>query len=100
MKKNQQMHEQTDNNIVEKLTEQRSKEILADKVKLSILKMLVNKGPSSFGDIIRELGISQQAGTGHILELKLLGLIEKSNDPPNYNINTGRYEILMKYENK
>lgn len=100
MKKNQQMHEQTDNNIVEKLTKERSKEILGDQVKLSILKMLVNKGPSSFGDIIRELGISQQAGTGHILELKLLGLIEKSNDPPNYNINPDRYEILMEYENE
>ncbi len=91
------MHEQSKDKIVEKLTTERSLEILNDKVKMAILKMLRNKGPCSFGDIIRELGISQPAGTTHILELKLLGLIEKSVDPPNFNINPDRYAILMKH---
>ncbi len=90
------MHEQSKDNIVEKMTPERSREILNDKVKVAILKMLKNKGPSSFGDIIRELGVSQSAGTNHILELKLLGLIEKSVDPPNFNLNSERYALLMK----
>ncbi|MFO7923275.1 MAG: winged helix-turn-helix domain-containing protein [Bacteroidales bacterium] len=90
------MHEQTSDNIVEKLTRERAGEILNDKVKMSILDMLSKKGPCSFGDILRELGISQPAGTGHILELKLLGLIDKSVDPPNYNINPDRYAVLQK----
>lgn len=90
------MHEQTSDNIVEKLTRERAEEILNDKVKMSILDMLSKKGPCSFGDILRELGISQPAGTGHILELKLLGLIDKSVDPPNYNINPDRYAVLLK----
>jgi DNA-binding MarR family transcriptional regulator len=90
------MHEQKSDNIVEKLTKERAEEILKDKVKMSILDMLSTKGPCSFGDILRELGISQPAGTGHILELKLLGLIDKSVDPPNYNINPDRYAVLQK----
>lgn len=90
------MHEQTSDNIVEKMTRERSDEILNDKVKMAILSMLREKGPSSFGDILRGLGISQPAGTRHILELKLLGLIEKSADPPNFNINANRYRMLMK----
>lgn len=85
-------------NIVEKLTVKRSKEILNDEVKLSILKMLKKEGSASFGDIIRELGISHQSGTNHILELKLLGLIDKSVNPPNYNINSDRYSLLMKHQ--
>lgn len=91
------MHEQSKDNIVEKLTPGRSREILNDKVKMAILEMLKNKGPCSFGDIIRELNFSQTAGTGHILELKLLGLIEKSVDPPNFNLNSDRYALLLKY---
>ncbi len=91
------MHEQSKDNIVEKLTVERSGEILNDKVKMAILNMLESKGPCSFGDILRELGISQPAGTSHILELKLLGLIDKSADPPNFNINPDRYAILMKH---
>ncbi len=91
------MHEQSKDNIVEKLTVHRSREILNDKVKMAILNMLKNKGPCSFGDIIRELGVSQPTGTSHILELKLLGLIDKSADPPNFNINPDRYAILMKH---
>jgi len=90
------MHEQTSDNIVEKLTIKRSKEILNDKVKMEILKMLKKNGPCSFGDILRGLGISQPAGTSHILELKLLGLIEKSADPPNFNLNSSRYDMLLK----
>ncbi len=90
------MHEQSRDNIVEKLTVKRSKEILNDEVKMSILNMLNRQGPVSFGDIIRELGISQQTGTNHILELKLLGLIDKFVDPPNYNINPDRFALLMK----
>ncbi len=94
------MHEQSRENIVEELNIERSREILNDKVKMDILKMLINKGPCSFGDIIRELGISQNAGTNHIFELKLLGLIEKLVDPPNFNINSDRYSILMKNKKK
>lgn len=93
------MHEQTKDNIVEKLSVERSVEILNDQIKMKILRMLENSGPSSFGDIIRDLGISQHAGTNHIIELKLLGLIEKAADPPNYNINPDRYEILLKRRN-
>ena len=92
------MHEQSRDNIVEKLTVERIREILNDKVKMSVLKMLQERGPYSFGDILRELGISQPAGTNHIFELKLLGLIEKSVDPPNYNINPDRYAILLKHD--
>ncbi len=92
------MHEQSRDNIVEKLTVKRSKEILKDEVKMKILNMLKREGSASFGDIIRELCISQQAGTNHILELKLLGLIDKFVDPPNYNINSERYAILMKHK--
>ena len=94
------MHEQSRDNIVEKLTVERIREILNDKVKMSVLKMLQERGPYSFGDILRELGISQPAGTNHIFELKLLGLIEKSVDPPNYNINPDRYAILLKQMTK
>jgi hypothetical protein len=38
------MHEQSKDNIVEKLTGERSGEILNDKVKMAILEMLKNKG--------------------------------------------------------
>jgi DNA-binding MarR family transcriptional regulator len=89
------MHEQTGNKIVEKLTVKRSMEILNDKVKMDILDLLNREGPSSLGDIIRKLEISQPAGTNHILELKILGLVEKSADPPNFNINTKRYLTLL-----
>jgi DNA-binding MarR family transcriptional regulator len=94
------MHEQNRDNIVEKLTVKRSGEVLNDNVKMAILETLDSHGPLSFGDIIRELEISQPAGTNHILELKLLGLIEKSADPPNYNINYDRYAILLKHRKK
>ncbi|MGF1583998.1 MAG: ArsR family transcriptional regulator [Bacteroidales bacterium] len=92
------MHEQTGNKIVEKLTIERSREILNDKMKMDILGLLEKEGPSSFGDIIREFEISQPTGTNHILELELLGLIEKKIDPPNYNINNDRYSVLLKYK--
>jgi DNA-binding HxlR family transcriptional regulator len=92
------MHEQTGNKIVEKLTIERSMEILGDKMKMDIFKLLERDGPSSFGDIIREFGMSQPTGTNHILELELLGLIEKRIDPPNYNINDDRYSVLLKYK--
>lgn len=94
------MHEQSRDNIVEKLDPERSREILNDKVKMNILNLLKKKGPASFGDIIRSLGISQPTGTHHILELKLLGLIEKSIDPPNFNINNDRYAIMKKHNKK
>ncbi len=94
------MHEQNNDDVVESLTGKRSKEILNDKVKMDIIEMLRRKGPSPFGDIIRELKISQQEGTSHILELKLVGLIDKSADPPNYNINPDRYQILMRYKKR
>jgi DNA-binding MarR family transcriptional regulator len=97
MKNNQGEHEQTGDNIVEKLTKDRAEEILNDDVKMSILYTLKKNGPSSFGDILKELGISQPAGTNHIFELKLLGLIDKSSDPPNYNIETERYALLMSF---
>ncbi len=91
------MHEQNKDNIVEKLTVKRAEEILSDDIKMSILQMLKEKGPCSFGDILRQLGISQPAGTNHILELKLLGIIEKYLDPPNYNLNEDRYADLIKH---
>jgi DNA-binding HxlR family transcriptional regulator len=91
------MHEQSGNKIVEKLTIERSMEILRDKTKMDILELLKKEGPSSFGDIIRELEMSQPTGTNHILELALLGLIEKRIDPPNFNINDDRYSVLLKY---
>jgi len=94
------MHEQNSENIVEKLTAEKAGEVLNGKVKMAVLDMLKRKGPSSFGDIIRNLGVSQPAGTNHILELKLLGLIEKSVDPPNFNINAGRYEMLLRHRNE
>ncbi len=99
MKNNQDMHEQTDGNIVEKLTKERAEEILNDEVKMSILDMLKINGPSSFGDILRQQGISQPAGTKHILELKLLGLIDKSDEPPNYNLDPERFAYLMSFKN-
>ncbi len=91
------MHEQSRGNIVEKLTVIRSREILNDKVKMEILEMLKKKGPSSFGGIVRDLGVSQQSATNHILELKLLGLIEKKTDPPNFNLNEERYSTLISF---
>ncbi len=100
MKNNQEMHEQTGDNIVEKLTRERAEEILNDEVKMAVLNFLNKKGPASLGSILRELKISQPAGTNHILELKLLGLINKSKDPPNYNIEPERFKILMSYHNK
>lgn len=94
------MHEQSSDNIVEKLTAEKAGEVLNDKVNMAILEMLKRKGPSSFGDIIRNLGVSQPSGTNHILELKLLGLIEKSADPPNFNINAGRYKMLLRHRDE
>lgn len=92
------MHEQTGNKIVEKLTIERSKQILSDKMKMDILRLLEKEGPSSFKDIIREFEISQPTGTNHIIELELPGLIEKKIDPQNYNINNDRYSVLLKYK--
>ncbi len=89
------MVEQNRGNIVEELNVKRSTEILNDQHKMAILNLLKKEGSASFGDIIRKLGISQSAGTNHILELKLLGLIDKSADPPNYNLNDERFAALM-----
>ncbi len=100
MKNNKEMHEHSGDNIVEKLTGKRAEEILNDEVKMSVLDFLNNSGPSSLGNILQALKISQTAGTKHILELKLLGLIDKSEDPPNYNIDPKRFKILMSYQNK
>lgn len=92
------MHEQTGNKIVEKLTIKRTEEILSDKIKMDILRLLEREGSSSFGDIIREFENSQPTGTNHILELELPGLIDKTIDPPNYNVNNDRYSVLLKYK--
>lgn len=92
------MREQTGKNIVEKFTREKAEEILNDDVKMSILNILNNTGPLSFGDILKNLGISQPSGTNHILELKSLGLIDKNEDPPNYNIVPERYTILISYQ--
>jgi DNA-binding transcriptional ArsR family regulator len=94
------MHEQTGENIVEKFTREKAEEILNDDVKMSILNILKNTGPLSFGDILKNLGISQPSGTNHILGLKRLGLIDKTEDPPNYNLVPERYEILINYQQK
>ncbi len=94
------MHEQSKDNIVEKLTVFRSREILNDNVKMAILEMLKKHGHSSFGDIVRELGVSQTAATNHIIELKLLGLIEKKTDPPNFNLNEERYRHLLSFRER
>ncbi len=91
------MHEQSKDNIVEKLTVIRAQEILKDKAKMAIIELLRNEGPSSFGNIVRELGVSQTTATNHILELKLLGLIEKKTDPPNFNLNEERYKTLLSF---
>jgi DNA-binding HxlR family transcriptional regulator len=74
------MHEQTGNKIVEKLTIERSMEIMGDRTKMDILGLFKREGLSSFGDIC-EFEMSQPTGTNHRLELELPGLIERRIDP-------------------
>ncbi len=91
------MYEKTKGDFAERLTEDKISEIVNEPVKMAILDFIEKKGPCSFGDIIKELSISQPAGMNHILELKLTGLLERNTSPPNYDINRERYKKVKEY---
>lgn len=94
------MYEKTKGDFAEKLTEDKISEIVNEPVKMAILDLLDKRGACPFGDIIRELSISQPAGMNHILELKLAGLIERYSSPPNYNLNRERFTKIREYLEK
>ncbi len=94
------MYEKTKGDFAEKLTDEKISEIVNEPVKIAILELLEKKGACPFGDILRELSISQPAGMNHILELKLAGLIERYSSPPNYSLNKERYEKIKQRLNK
>ena len=72
------------------------KKIAADPIKMQILKILFEKGPCPFGDVVRELSVSPAEGTEHIIELKRAGLINREVDPPDLSLETDQMPEVKK----
>jgi hypothetical protein len=87
------MHEQTGNNIVEKLTVKRSMEILTIKSRWTYLKFAEKGRPSSSAILFVNWKYLSQQELSHILELKILGLVEKSAIHPILILIPERYNI-------
>ena len=55
---------------------------LSHPARIAIIRFLILKGKSSFGDISREVPLSASTVSQHLLELINAGLIKSNYDPP------------------
>jgi predicted transcriptional regulator len=73
------------------------KQIYKDSVKMGILKILQEEGTCSLGDIIRKMKLSNVTGPEHILELRNIGLVKKTGNPPVFHLNEEKYQDFLKH---
>ncbi|MDK2977849.1 MAG: hypothetical protein PWP52_563 [Bacteroidales bacterium] len=73
------------------------KQIYTDSVKLEILKILQEEGTCSLGHIIQKMKLSNVTGPEHILELRNIGLVEKTGNPPTFQLNKEKYQEFLKH---
>ncbi|PLX04121.1 MAG: hypothetical protein C0594_09450 [Marinilabiliales bacterium] len=71
--------------------------VFEDPLKISILELLDKKSSISAGDITRELKSSPSYIIDKLLELKDIGLVKKTVNPLNYNLNKQLYEKAKKH---
>jgi len=73
------------------------KEIYNDSVKMGILKILQEENTCSLGHIIQKMRLSNVTGPEHILELRSMGLINKTGNPPTFQLNKEKYQEFLKH---
>lgn len=71
--------------------------ILNDPIKMGIIKMLEKEETCSLGHIIQKLRLSNITGPEHILELRNMGLVNKSGNPPSFQLNKEKYAEFIKH---
>lgn len=71
--------------------------ILNDPIKMGILKMLEKEKTCSLGQIIQKLRLSNITGPEHILELRNMGLVNKTGNPPSFQLNKEKYAEFIKH---
>ncbi len=69
------------------------KEIINQPVNRKIVDLLKKNKYYSFGDIIREIGLSYQEGLKYVIDLKNKGIITKTKIPPYYTLNEAYKDI-------
>jgi len=78
---------------------QEYRKLLEDETNRDILFILNETDSLSAGDIVKQLNISANSGMMHILELKKAGLVEKTINPPNYNIDKEIFALVKEQFN-
>ncbi|MDY6800265.1 MAG: hypothetical protein SVU94_03465 [Bacteroidota bacterium] len=73
------------------------RQIYNDSVKKEILKILQEEGTCSLGHIIQKMKISNVSGPEHILELRNMGLVKKTGNPPTFQLNKEKYQKFLKH---
>jgi predicted transcriptional regulator len=73
------------------------KQIYTDSVKMGILKILQEDGACSLGHIIQKMKMSNITGPEHILELRNIGLVKKTGNPPMFQLNKEKYQEFLKH---
>ncbi len=71
--------------------------VLNDPIKMGILKMLEKEDTCSLGYIIQKLRLSNVTGPEHILELRNMGLVNKTGNPPSFQLNKENYAEFIKH---
>ncbi|GEM_PF-1545611 len=73
------------------------KQIYNDSVKMGILKILQEEDTYSLGQIIQKMKLSNVTGPEHILELRNMGLVNKTGNPPTFQLNKEKYQEFLKH---
>ena len=73
------------------------KEIYNDSVKMGILQILQEEDTCSLGHIIQKMRLSNVTGPEHILELRNIGLVKKTGNPPTFQLNKEKYQVFLKH---
>lgn len=72
-------------------------QIYNDPIKMGILKILEKETTCSLGQIIQKMMLSNVTGPEHILELRNIGLVNKTGNPPTFQLNKEKYQEFLKH---
>ncbi len=78
---------------------QEFRKLLEDETNRDILSILSEHNSLPAGDIVKRLNTSANTGMMHILELKKAGLLEKTVNPPNYNLDKEIFALVKEQFN-
>ncbi len=78
---------------------QEYRKLLEDETNRDILSILSEHDSLPAGDVVKKLNTSPNTGMMHILELKKAGLLEKTINPPNYNIDKEIFALVKEQFN-